>query len=129
MLLPSPIRSHRMRMGSRTQWAVNVGMASLMVVGGGSYYFCCKRRDYKERMIEVMMRLNAFQHSSEMPEEVPLDQHPFQKPGEGNGTGIAGQEFRGLIKEKKEWQPRDETKAAGEVFTEKRTRGGDSNSR
>ena len=95
----------------------------MLVVGGGSYYFCCKRRDYQERMVETMMKLNAFEHASQMPAETPLEEHPFQKPGDEDGRGIAGQEFRGFVKEKKEWQPKDETKDFQEVFSEKRSGG------
>lgn len=103
-------------MGSTTRFAVNVGVVACLGVAGTSYYFCCKRRDYKERMIEVMMRLNAFEHASQMPEETPLEEHPFARPGGDH----PGREFRGLLKEKKEWQPRDETKAIKDVFTEDR---------
>ena len=52
---------HRYRMQSRRQFAANVGFASLMVVYVGSYYFCVKRRDYREQMIELMMKLNSFE--------------------------------------------------------------------
>jgi hypothetical protein len=112
-------------MGSSTRFAGNVAFISMFVVGGGTYYFCCKRRDYQERMVEAMMKMNAFEHASQMPAQTPLEEHPFQKPGDEDGRGIAGQEFRGFVKEKREWQPKDETKDMTEVFTEKRTRGGD----
>ena len=65
-----------------------------------------------------MMRLNAFDHASEMPEETPLEEHPFAKPG-----GDPDREFRGLLKEKKEWQPREPSKDIKDVFTEQRDAG------
>ena len=106
-------------MGSTTRFAVNMGVLSTLGVATASYYFCCKRRDYKERMIEVMMRLNAFEHASQMPEETPLEEHPFAKPG-----GVPDREFRGFLPEKKEWQPREETKDLKDVFTTESPKGG-----
>ncbi|CAB9522894.1 expressed unknown protein [Seminavis robusta] len=107
---------HRLRMGSNTRFAVNVGMLAFMTVTGGSYYFCCRRRDHRERVVEAMMKLNAFEHASQMPSETPLEQHPFAKPG----SALPDQEFRGLLKENKEWQPREVNKDMKDVFTEKR---------
>lgn len=75
-------------------------------------------------MVEVMMKLNAFEHASQMPAETPLEEHPFQVPGDQDGRGMAGQEYRGFVKEKKEWQPRDETKDLQDVFTKKGSGGG-----
>lgn len=103
-------------MGSTPRFAINVGVVTMLGVAGTSYYFCCKRRDYKERMIEVMMKLNAFEHASQMPPEPPLEEHPFAKPGGEHPD----REFRGFLKEKKEWQPREGTKDARDVFTEQR---------
>lgn len=110
---------HRLRMGSRTGFAVNMGVLSACGVAMTSYYFCCKRRDYKERMIEVMMKLNAFDHASQMPEETPLEEHPFAKPG-----GVPDREFRGFLQEKKEWQPKEPTKDMKDVFADETPRGG-----
>lgn len=101
-------------MGSKTIFAYNVGFFTAILVMGPSYYFCCKRRDHKERMIEMMMKLNAFQHASEMPEETPLDEHPFAKPGTLHPT----REYRGLLKEKKDWQSPDPSKDVQDVFQE-----------
>jgi len=105
-------------MGSTTRFAVNFGVFTFFGVFSTSYYFCCKRRDYKERMIEVMMKLNEFDHASQMPPEPPLEEHPFAKPGDA----LPDREFRGYINERKEWQPREETKDMKDVFTDERKR-------
>ena len=73
-------------------------------------------------MIEAMMKLNAFEHASQMPAETPLEEHPFAKPADGARNNVEDHEFRGLLKEKKQWQPRDKTKDMSEVFTDKRPR-------
>lgn len=71
-----------------------------------------------------MMKLNAFEHASQMPAQTPIEEHPFQKPGDEEGRGISGQEFRGFVKERKEWQPKEDSKDLQEVFSEKRSGGG-----
>jgi len=115
-------------MGSTPRFAINVGGLAAVGVATTSYYFCCKRRDYKEKMIETMMKLNAFEHASQMPAEPPLEEHPFAKPG-----GTPDREFRGFLKEKKEWQPRESTKELKEVFaapdTDRANGGRDSSTR
>ena len=111
-------------MGSNTRVAVNIGMLAFLTVSGGSYYFCCRRRDHRERVVEAMMKLNAFEHASQMPEETPLEEHPFARPAGSTGRALPDQEFRGLLKENKEWQPREVDKDMKDVFTEKGPKGG-----
>ena len=60
-------------------------------------------------MIEMMMKANDFQHSEEMPEPIPQEEHPFLlHPGDGGGEEYEEQrqrkEFVARLKEKKEWQ-------------------------
>ena len=50
---------HRLRMNSSVFFSINAGFLSCWVVYAGSYYFCFKRRDYQEKMIETMMKLNT----------------------------------------------------------------------
>jgi hypothetical protein len=105
-----------MRMGSSKRMQGNAAILAFSVVSGGSYYFCARKRDHQEKVIAAMMKLNAFEHASQMPAQTPLQEHPFAKPTTpGEGTD---KEFRGLLKENKEWQPREVNKNMKEVFTE-----------
>jgi hypothetical protein len=116
---------HRLRMQSRTSLAVNAGFGTFFVVYFGSYYFCVKRRDYKELMIEQMMKLNAFEHALQMPEPVPVDEnHPFVEPaganpaaGMGGGSGgPPSKQYVAHLPERKEWQQPLPPQDASAVF-------------
>lgn len=110
---------HRFRMQSRKQFAANVGFASLMVVYVGSYYFCVKRRDYKENMIELMMKLNSFEHALNMPQQTPVDEsHPFVRPiQESQGEeAVTERQYVAHLPERKEWQKQLPTQEAVDVF-------------
>lgn len=112
---------HRFRMQSKRRFASNVGFASLMVVYVGSYYFCVKKRDYKERMIELMMKLNSFEHALNMPQQQPIDDHhPFVRPVDENETeqqqAIPERQYVAHLPERKEWQGQLPTQAASDVF-------------
>jgi hypothetical protein len=109
---------HRFRMQSRRQLAANVGFASLMAVYVGSYYFCVKRRDYRERMIELMMQLNSFDHALNMPQQPPVDEiHPFVRPeGEEDTAAVPARQYVAHLPERKEWQSQVPTQEASQVF-------------
>ena len=63
------------------------------------YYFCFRRREYQERVIEMMMAVNNFRTKEEMPATVPLDQnHPFlsaddKLDGDAENEGNLQREF------------------------------------
>jgi hypothetical protein len=107
-----------MRMGSSRRMQGNAAIVAFTMVSGGSYYFCARRRDHQEKVIAAMMKLNAFEHASQMPAETPLEEHPFAKPTTSGEEGKTDKEFRGLLKENKEWQPREVNKEMKDVFTE-----------
>jgi Protein of unknown function (DUF3767) len=117
---------HRMRMNSPMSRVINVGFASVFVVMGGSYYFCVKRRDYQEEMIELLMRLNTFEHAQNMPPERPIDAtHPFMVPSDAaddNGshsdatTFVPAKQYVAVIPERKEWQAPVPTQDAADIF-------------
>lgn len=111
---------HRYRMNSRRQFAANAGFAALMVVYVGSYYFCVKKRDYREQMIEVMMKLNSFEHALNMPQQMPVDeQHPFVRPAEDDKDAqgvVPERQYVANLPERKEWQEQLPTQEAAEVF-------------
>ena len=66
------------------------------------------------------MKYNQFGHANEMPAETPLDEHPFwEKTDKQSSTNKHESEFRGLIKERKEWQKKED-KTFEEIFNEKR---------
>jgi hypothetical protein len=89
-----------------------------MVVMLPSYYFCYRRREHHEEVIEAMMEYNKFGRAKEMPQEPPLEQHPFWEKSDGNEAQKHKREFRGMIKERKEWQkPQDQS--LEEIFKEK----------
>ena len=110
---------HRFRMQSRMQFAANVGFASAMVVHVGSYYFCVKRRDYREQMIELMMKLNTFEHALNMPQQTPVNEHhPFVRPVDGSEDAVTVPErqYVAHLPERKEWQKQLPTQEASDVF-------------
>jgi hypothetical protein len=98
---------HRFRMHSPVTRAVNVGFITTIGVYFGSYYFCVKRRDYEERMIQLMMKLNSFEPATNMPEERPVDEtHPFVAPGKGEDGEEGLKQYVAKLPERKEWQPK-----------------------
>lgn len=109
---------HRIRMQSPRQFTANVGFGTLMVVYVGSYYFCVKRRDYREEMIELMMKLNSFEHALNMPQQPPVDEnHPFVRPVEGDAEAVpAERQYVAHLPERKEWQKQLPTQDASQVF-------------
>lgn len=120
-------------MGSPPMFAVNVGFAATLMVCVPSYYFCVRKRDYKERLIEVMMRANDFQEASEMPPEVPAgEEHPFLDEQSSMSsvssddttttttTKLVDREFVGHLPERKEWQTQLPQQDAKDVFVEKK---------
>lgn len=115
---------HRMRMNSPMSRVINVGFTSVFVVMGGSYYFCVKRRDYQEEMIELLMRLNTFEHAQNMPPERPIDAtHPFMIPSDSNddddarkATSVPAKQYVAVIPERKEWQAPVPTQDAADIF-------------
>jgi len=118
---------HRMRMGTKPVMAGHVFFGTLMVVMLPSYYFCYRRREHQENVIEMMMKYNQFGHATELPAEPPLEEHPFWEQNdssnsltnfEGNSTAKHEREFRGMIKERKEWQPKQDP-SFDEIFQEK----------
>lgn len=114
---------HRFRMHSKTQFAANVGFGSCMMVYVGSYYFCVKRRDYKEQMIELMMKLNSFEHALNMPEQRPVNEHhPFVRPVDSSSSPedtartVPDRQYVAHLPERKEWQKQLPTQEASDVF-------------
>jgi hypothetical protein len=118
---------HRYRMGSPSLVAVNAGYLSMFAVYVGSYYFCVRRRDHQEKMIELMMRMNAFEHASDMPAQTPVNErHPFVVPAATGGGGTAAtagdgavipeRQYVANLPERKEWQPQLPTRDAASVF-------------
>jgi len=110
---------HRLRMKSHPFFAFNVAFATSILVTAPSYYFCFRRREHKEATIEMMMKANDFRHGEEMPEPVPVEQHPFLEEDGGDGEKKLQKEFVAKLKERKEWQKPDKVaQDADEVFKE-----------
>lgn len=111
---------HRMRMGSTGFFAGNVAFATSMIVAAPSYYFCFRRREHKEKVIETMMRANDFQTQEEMPEPVPLEDHPFMEKSEGGIGRGQDKEFSARLRDRKEWEkpPSKEERDPSKVFKE-----------
>jgi hypothetical protein len=106
-------------MKSNPMFAVNVGFATLFLVSMPSYYFCYRRRENKERMIELMMKANDFSSAEEMPEEPKIGQdHPFLEE-RGN---LETKEYVAHLPERKEWQTQVPQQDAKDVFQEKKKR-------
>ena len=114
-----------MRMGSRPVVAGHFFFGTFMVVMLPSYYLCYRRREHQEHVIETMMKYNQFGHANEMPAEVPLEEHPFWEEADENSISTLDantkhdREFRGMIKERKEWQKRED-QSFDEIFQEKK---------
>ena len=113
---------HRLRMGSTPKMAGHFFFGTTMIVMVPSYYFCFRRREHKEQVIEMMMKYNQFGHASEMPQEPPLEEHPFWGKTDENVNSEDqrhDREFRGMIKERKEWQKKED-QALEDIFKEHR---------
>ena len=115
-----------MRMGTKPVMAGHVFFGTFMVVMLPSYYFCYRRREHQEHVIETMMKYNQFGHATDLPAEPSLEDHPFwERKDENNvwnGSGtdtIHDREFRGMIKERKEWQ-KAEDPSFDEIFQERK---------
>jgi len=99
---------------------------TFMVVMLPSYYFCYRRREHHEQVIEMMMKYNQFGHAkTDLPAEPPIEEHPFweQQQQQQNNDIIVpkhDREFRGLIKERKEWQKSSKDPSFEEIFQEKK---------
>lgn len=118
-------------MGSRAGRSINFAFGTALVVIFPSYYFCVKNREHKDKMIELMMKANAFEPQEEMPQPVPLEEHPFMRPIEPGdnvdgdsveGTGKKqklGKVFEYFQKSKKDWEkPAPMGEDASKVFKE-----------
>ena len=110
---------HRMRMGTSPRNAGHVFFGTFMLVMWPSYYFCYRRRDHQEQVIEAMMKYNQFGHAADMPAETPLEEHPFWEKGTTQDATQHESEFRGMIKERKEWQKKED-KSFEDIFNERR---------
>mmetsp|Transcript_8497 Transcript_8497/g.20447 ORF Transcript_8497/g.20447 Transcript_8497/m.20447 type:complete len:122 (+) Transcript_8497:388-753(+) len=114
----SAMSIHRLRMNSRPLVAGHLFFGTFLSVMLPSYYFCYRRREHHEEVIEAMMKYNKFGHAREMPEEIPLQEHPFWGESDGSSESKHDREFRGMIKERKEWQkPQDQS--LEDIFKEK----------
>jgi hypothetical protein len=114
----------------RARMAIHVGFVTLSIVYVGSYYFCVKRRDYREKMINLMMELNSFVPATEMPDPIPIDHnHPFVEPIDHSAAATtssnpdmshhivpAQRQYVAHIPERKEWQTPIPTQDAGSMF-------------
>jgi hypothetical protein len=109
-------------MGSKPIVAGHFFFGTFMVVMLPSYYFCYRRREHQEQVIEMMMKYNQFGHATELPPEPPLEEHPFWEEGsaaDAESRSRHDREFRGMIKERKDWQkPQDPS--FDEIFKEKK---------
>jgi hypothetical protein len=104
-------------MKSRPSLAINVGFTTFFIVYFGSYYFCVRRRDYKELMVEQMMKLNTFEHALQMPEPVPVDKHhPFVEPAITDDSPGPSKQYVAHLPERKEWQQPLPPQDASAVF-------------
>jgi len=116
-------------MGTSPRMAGHVFFGTCMLVMLPSYYFCYRKREHQEEVIEMMMKYNRFGHAKELPPEPPLEEHPFwEKLGEEDRrrqdddtatTAKHAAEYRGMIKERKEWQKKQD-QSFEEIFSEKR---------
>eukprot|EP00529_Nitzschia_sp_RCC80_P033688 CAMPEP_0113519446 /NCGR_PEP_ID=MMETSP0014_2-20120614/43524_1 /TAXON_ID=2857 /ORGANISM="Nitzschia sp." /LENGTH=201 /DNA_ID=CAMNT_0000417165 /DNA_START=107 /DNA_END=712 /DNA_ORIENTATION=+ /assembly_acc=CAM_ASM_000159 len=120
---------HRLRMGSTPVFAGHVFFGTFMVVMLPSYYFCYRRREHQEEVIEMMMKYNQFGHATDLPAEPPIEEHPFwekmtpeQQRQARDDQRAHDREFRGMLKERKEWQQPQETPAFEDIFNEERKR-------
>jgi hypothetical protein len=113
-------------MGSRPVVAGHFFFGTFMIVMLPSYYFCYRRREHQEEVIEAMMRYNQFGHAQDLPPEPPLEEHPFWKEGTPEDRDSTQQqikhdrEFRGIIKERKEWQKPKQDQSFEDIFQEEK---------
>ena len=77
----------------------------------------------------MMMKYNQFGHATDMPAEPPIEEHPFwekmtpeQQQQARDDQRAHDREFRGMLKERKEWQKPQETPAFEDIFNEERKR-------
>lgn len=63
------------------------------------------------------MKYNKFGHARELPEEPPLEEHPFWEKS-NLSENKHDREFRGMIKERKEWQ-KSQDQSLEEIFKER----------
>ena len=101
-------------MGSSPRFAGNAAFGTIFLVCLPSYYFCVKKRDFKEKWIELMMKANDVQSAREMPLQPTED--PFLS-NEEEGT-LSDKELYGRLEERKEWQTQIPTQDAKQVFQE-----------
>ena len=69
----------------------------------------------------MMMRANDFRHDEEMPESVPMGEHPFiEEATEAEAEKRLRKEFVAELKERKEWQkaPPMDDRDPSKVFKE-----------
>lgn len=115
---------HRIRMGSRAGRSINFAFGTALVVIFPSYYFCVKNREHQDKMVELMMKANAFEPQDEMPEPIPIEEHPFLEPkeegDESNGDGgRLGKVYEYFQKSRKDWEkPAPMAEDASKVFKE-----------
>lgn len=117
---------HRVRMGSRPTRSLNFAFGAALVVILPSYYFCVRNRDHKDKMVEIMMKANAFEPQEEMPEHVPIEDHPFLKPNDQNNKNGSnpeearlGKVYEFFQRSKKDWEkPAPMAEDASKVFKE-----------
>lgn len=131
---------HRIRMGTNGFRAANFGLVTTALVIGTNYFFCVRNYDHKLRTLEIMMKANAFEPKDEMPEDIPIQEHPFltdkKSDSENNlgnndlsGTddnntqagekGSLGKQFVGFFRRKKDWEKPDKAaRDLSEVFEE-----------
>ena len=116
-------------------WVGHSFFGTVMFVMMPSYYFCYRRREHHEQVIESMMQYNQFGHAkTDLPPEPPLEEHPFWEqqdyadqynpddPTTATTTPTPtkhDREFRGMIKEQKEWQKKANP-SMKDIFQEKK---------
>ncbi len=110
------VYSHRIRMGSTPYMAGNVAFGTMFLVFVPSYYFCVKRRDYKEKYIELMMRANDIQTAENLPPQPMHDPFLSDANDEEEKYIVGDQELYGRLQERKEWQTQTPTRDASDVF-------------
>jgi hypothetical protein len=65
------------------------------------------------------VQYNQFGHATDMPPEPALEEHPFWQKSDGTQETKHDLEFRGMIKERKEWQE-PQNQSFEDIFNEKR---------
>jgi hypothetical protein len=100
-------------MGSSPRFAGNAAFGTIFLVCVPSYYFCVKKRNFKEKWIELMMNANQVQAATEMPLQ-PMEDPFLSHDDDGNLS--TDQELYARLPEKKEWQSQTPTQDAAQVF-------------